>query len=186
VLAVVVVLRGGGDDLLGDEGVLGDGGDCAVDAAPAAAREFPNDGNRVHGGWRDDYRSFGPVFLVEGEQEGLLLDTLAIATNEGDDVGGLGLGIEVARGDAGALAGVVGLPDGEVSDGEVLGLEDLPVVLLDGDAKVVGYAGEADGALGDSSRRERQECREEEASHTCKREGFCAVLGYLVWGSRGI
>ena len=28
------------------------------------------------------------------------------------------------------------LPDGKVSDGEVLGLEDFPVVLLDGVAKV--------------------------------------------------
>jgi len=50
VLAIVVVLRDGGDDLLRDEGVVGDGGDGAIDAAPVAARESPNDGDRVHGG----------------------------------------------------------------------------------------------------------------------------------------
>jgi hypothetical protein len=182
VLAVVVVLRGRGDDLLGDEGVVGDGGDGTVNAAPVAARELPNDGDCAYGGWRDNYRGFGPVFLVEDEQEGLLLDTPAVAANKGDDVGGLCRGVEVAGGDAGALAGVVGLPDGEVSDGKVLGLENFPVILFDGDPKVVGHGRHADGALGDSSRREGEECREEEASHTHKREGFCAVLEYVVWG----
>ena len=53
------------------------------------------------------------------------------------------------------------------------GLEDLPVVLLDGDAKVVGHGGEADGTLGDSSsRREGEECRKEEASHTLSVRDF--------------
>lgn len=147
-VALVVVLAGGADHLFIHEGVAGDGGFCAVNAEVAAFLERPDDIRRSdsHGG----HGVFGLRLVLFLVNEDDLFEQIffVVMLDERHDEGLLCMGREVAGNDAGAVAGMPVLPKTQVRTGEVLALNNLPVVLLGGGAEGVGEAVQAGFGVG--------------------------------------
>lgn len=99
--------------------------------------------------WRADGRhgdsepGHGLVFLPSDEDDFFEQVFRAVRMDEGHDEVLVCFGGGVSSGHSGALAGMVGVPEDEVRFGEIPGLDDGPLILLDHGSERFGQAAQA-------------------------------------------